>query len=164
MRGGEIGIDTQAWSETELSAMIDLAGWCQIGGVMMGNDMSLEREHTDVYGFVYLRTHSGSHQFIAFHRESLIYAPTTIYIYCRYSTAQVRCVISSTFSLSFLFVSLSYDPDSVLTPHFPLCPSPPLSAFYTPSSASFFSFHYYFFHFFSHPPRVSVNVFICFSN
>lgn len=26
MRGGEIGIDTPAWSETELSAMIDLAG------------------------------------------------------------------------------------------------------------------------------------------
>ena len=46
MRGGEIEIDRPARSETELSAMIDLAGWCQMGGVMMGNDMSLEREHS----------------------------------------------------------------------------------------------------------------------
>lgn len=39
----EMEIDGVNRGETELLAMIDTGGRCQMGGVMMGNDTSLER-------------------------------------------------------------------------------------------------------------------------
>lgn len=53
-------IDRLPWSPTDLSDVIDSAGWWQIGGVTMGNDLSLEEE---ACMYVHVRLHESGWTF-----------------------------------------------------------------------------------------------------
>lgn len=86
--GGEMEIDRLPSSWTRLSDVINLAGWWQIGGIPMGNDISLEEVVTCVVMHVCAHVspwaHKRSHfqilsQFTVLHRKGLVQAPISIY-------------------------------------------------------------------------------------
>lgn len=95
---------------------------------MMGNDMSLEREHSvfvRVCAYVsWIHDHIAVHTLINRANSShlaervLIYAPITIYIYCTYMSQLASLYISSFLSLS---IHLSSSPTLSFCP-FRLCP------------------------------------------
>lgn len=128
--------------------MIDLASWCQMGGVMMGNDMSLEREHRVC---LYVCPQSMTTQWLTFsliepiHRTSQSTFNTPpykdLYIYIVHAGHNIQGLwISQTYLLS-TYVFLPY---SFLRSRF-LSPSPPIMNISRPSCVHFFSIRSFFF-------------------
>lgn len=97
--GGEMEIDRLPWRPTDLSDVIDSAGWWQIGGVTMGNDRSLEEEAPRVSMHVCACESPWMHkrlniqilsQFIALHRKGLMHAPISVSIYWACTSKKLR--------------------------------------------------------------------------
>lgn len=129
--------------------MIDLASWCQMGGVMMGNDMSLEREHRVCR---YVCPGSMTTQWLTLsliepvHRtsQSRFNVPPykDLYILCmQVTTTRVFEYLKLTLSVYLCLFALLF----FLIQIWFLSPSPPIMHISHPSCVRFFSIRSFFF-------------------